>query len=229
MCGRFTLTAPDPGQLVKAFSLTPSPDVPALPPRYNVAPSQTIATVVRDAEGHNHLTPMHWGLIPSWAKDTKSAAKMINARSESAAEKPAFRVALSKRRCIIPADGFFEWRKNEDGTKTPMYITLNDHPLFGFAGLWERWIDPESGEPILSCTIMTTEPNALMQSIHNRMPVILPPDAYTEWLDPAQTDGRKAAGLLVQFPAERMTAFPVSARVNNVRADDPSLIQRAAS
>lgn len=235
MCGRFTLSNPDPALVAKTFNLDTTSDLPSSLPadrltaRFNVAPMQAVAAVVRDTAGHNHLTAMRWGLVPSWSKDASGAAKMINARAETAPDKPSFRAAFSKRRCLIVADGFYEWQKHEDGTKTPMYITVADHKLFGFAGLWEPWTDPASGSTLLTCTILTTEPNGLMEPIHNRMPVILSPEAYTEWLDPAQTDKQKAAQLLVKFPADQMVAYPVSHKVNNVRDDEPSLIERIAS
>ena len=235
MCGRFTLSNPDPALLATTFNLDTTSDSPKSIPadrlsaRFNVAPMQAVAAVVRDTAGHNHLTAMRWGLIPSWSKDASSAAKLINARAETAPDKPSFRAAFSKRRCLIVADGFYEWQKHDDGTKTPMYITLADHKPFGFAGLWEPWTDPASGDTLITCTILTTSPNALMVPIHDRMPVILPPEVYAEWLDPAQTDKAKAARLLVPFPAKRMAAYPVSRQVNNIRSDNPSLIERAAS
>ena len=235
MCGRFTLSNPDPALVAKAFNLDTASDSPSSLPadrltaRFNVAPMQAVAAVVRDTTGHNHLEAMRWGLVPSWSKDASGAAKMINARAETAPDKPSFRAAFSKRRCLIVADGFYEWQKHDDGSKTPMYITLSDHQLFGFAGLWEPWTDPDSGNTLLTCTILTIQPNALMESIHNRMPVILPPETYTDWLDPTQTDKQKAAQLLAPFPAERMVAFAVSRKVNNIRDDEPSLIERIAS
>ncbi len=223
MCGRFTLTNPDPNVIAKTFALDA---VPAeLSARFNAAPTQSIATVIHDAEGQNHLALMHWGLIPSWSKDLSGASKMINARAETVATKPAFRVALSKRRCLVIADGFYEWRTEAEGPKTPMYIKLSDGQPFGFAGLWERWTDPANGEVITSCTIITTAPNSLMQSIHNRMPVILPREAYGEWLDYSQTDASKVTPLLLPYPAEQMIAYPVSRRVNNVRDDLPELVR----
>ena len=225
MCGRFTLTQLDPDLLSATFSL---PEVPDLPPRYNIAPTQPVATVVRDAEANeNALLVMRWGLIPHWAKDPSIGSKMINARSETLAEKPSFRQALRYRRCLVVADGFYEWRAQRDGPKIPMYITVGDHQPFGFAGLYERWTEPESGEAVLSCTIITTTPNALMEPIHNRMPVILPPEHYSAWLDPSETDGARVLPLLQPYPAERMSAYPVSRRVNVPTVDSPDLIERA--
>ncbi len=223
MCGRFTLTNPDPNVISKTFNLEAVPADVA--PRYNVAPTQAIPAVINGAEGKNHLAWMYWGLIPSWSKDATGASKMINARAETIASKPAFRVALSKRRCLIVADGFYEWRAEAEGPKTPMYIQVADKQPFGFAGIWERWTEPESGEVITSCSIITTTPNRLMESIHNRMPVIVPREAYADWLDYKQTDASKVTPLLVPFPAEQMIAVPVSRRVNNVRYDAPDLVQ----
>jgi len=231
MCGRFTITNPDPALLASTFDLTASVDAPVsgLSAHYNVAPTQTVAAVVRDQQGFNRLARFKWGLVPSWSKDTSGASKMINARAETLADKPSFRSALSKRRCLIIADGFYEWQAQSDGTKTPMYITVGKHLPFGMAGLWELWTDRASGETIATCTIITTSPNTLMAPIHNRMPVIIPPDTYREWLDPTQTDGHQAARLLLPFPADQMAVYPVSRRVNNVRIDEPGLIEKVAS
>jgi putative SOS response-associated peptidase YedK len=173
MCGRFTIANPDVGQIAEQFALPNVPQV-TFEPRYNVAPTQAVAVVFNDAESKNHLDFMFWGLIPSWSKDATAASKMINARAETVAEKPAFRSALSKRRCLIIADGFYEWKAETGSTKQPMRITLKDGALFGFAGLYERWTEPNSGEMIPTCTIITTIPNGLMAPIHNRMPVIIP-------------------------------------------------------
>ena len=231
MCGRFTITNPDPALLASTFDLTASVDAPlsGLSPHYNVAPTQTVLAVVRDLQGINRLARFMWGLVPSWSKDSTGASKMINARGETVADKPSFRSALSKRRCLVIADGFYEWQSQADGPKTPMYITVGDHKPFGMAGLWELWTDRASGETLSTCTVITTSPNALMVPIHNRMPVIIPRESYREWLDPTQTDGHQAAGLLLPFPAEQMTVYPVSRRVNNVRSDDPGLIEKVAS
>jgi putative SOS response-associated peptidase YedK len=225
MCGRFTVTNADPNVITETFNLS-APPPPDLSARYNVAPTQPVAVVINDAEGHNQLAWMRWGLVPSWSKDSRGAAKMINARAETVAQKPAFRAALSKRRCLIVADGFYEWHVNDDGSKTPMYIQLADHKPFGFAGLWERWTNPEDGEILTTCTLITTTPNTLMESIHNRMPVIMAHDSYGTWLDYKQTDGQKVLPLLTQYPADLMTAYSVSSRVNSSRGDDSSLIQR---
>lgn len=234
MCGRFTLTNPDPALLASTFNLTAAVDAPleGLTPRYNIAPTQTVAAVVRDAGTSgplfNRLTRFKWGLIPSWAKDASGASRLINARAETVAEKPNFRTALSRRRCLIVADGFYEWQGQPDGTKIPMYVRMADDSLFGLAGLWETWTDRASGETIPTCTIITLDPNVLMAPIHDRMPAIIPREAYEQWLDPQQTDGRQVTRLLQSFPAEQMVAWPVSRRVNNVRLDDATLIEKAA-
>jgi len=226
MCGRFTLTELDPAVLTETFFL--GGGVPNLPPRYNIAPTQPVATVVRDVEhGDNRLVLMRWGLIPHWAKDPKIGNKLINARGETVHEKPSFRAALRRRRCLIVADGFYEWQAQPDGPKQPMYITLVDHQPFGFAGLWEQWTEPDSGDTLTTCTIITTSPNALLKPIHNRMPVILPREDYAAWLDPERSDPAQVMPLLRPYPAERMTAYPVSRRVNAPTFDDPSLIERA--
>jgi putative SOS response-associated peptidase YedK len=229
MCGRFTLTVTDSNQLVEAFSLG-SPPPADLPPRFNIAPTQPVAAIIQNADSHqNELVLMRWGLIPSWAKDMTIGSKTINARSETLATKPMFRTPLARRRCLIAADGFFEWQQTEHG-KTPMYITLSDaaERPFGFAGLWERWTEPESGDVLTTCTIITGSPNELVAQIHNRMPMILPRDLYDDWLNPAETNPEALSSLFKPYPAEKMIAYPVSRRVNVPANDDPSLIERAS-
>lgn len=223
MCGRFTLTI-SPAELQDQFSLTerPSPD---LAPRYNIAPSQAVAVVTNSAE--RKLELFQWGLIPSWAKDPKIGNKLINARAETLAEKPSFRTALKRRRCLVLADGFYEWQKTATG-KTPMYIQMDDGRPFGFAGLWEVW-QPPDGSLLKTCTIITTAPNALLEPIHNRMPVILPPEAYAAWLNPAELPAEQVLPLLRPFDAERMQARPVSTRVNSPGFDAPECIAPLAS
>jgi putative SOS response-associated peptidase YedK len=221
MCGRFTLTV-DADDVQSSFGVTPPPG--GFPPRYNIAPTQPVAVVTND--GRNRAELFVWGLIPSWAKDPAIGHKLINARAETLAEKPSFRSAYKRRRCLILADGFYEWRK--DGkVKQPMYIHLKSGEPFAFAGLWEVWHSP-LGDEIPSCTIITTEPNDLMAPIHNRMPVILPRDAYLEWLDPAERPAEKLQGFLRPYPAAAMEAYPVSTAVNNPRADSPECIVRVA-
>jgi putative SOS response-associated peptidase YedK len=224
MCGRYTLTKVNPEQLAATFSLE---TVPAefLTPRYNIAPTQLMPVVIQNADGINELVNMRWGLVPSWSKDAKRAGQMINARSETLIEKPSFRDAYKKRRCLVVADGFYEWKANSDGPKTPLYIKLRDSGLFGLAGLWERWREPETGEFWTTCTIVTTTPNSLLESIHNRMPVILPREDYNTWLNPKINEPMQLEPLLKSYPAEEMEYYEVSPRVNNARVDASDLIQ----
>jgi putative SOS response-associated peptidase YedK len=221
MCGRFTLTA-DVSALQESFPWLGIP--PGLEPRYNVAPTQPVAVVTND--GKNRLDFFTWGLIPSWAKDPSIGSRMINARSETLAEKPSFRSAFRRRRCLVLADGFYEWRKEDAKSKTPMYIRLEDGSPFAFAGLWEVWNAPD-GSQVLSTTIITTEPNPLMAKIHNRMPVILPEKAYPLWLQPGEVDPQPLSALLAPYPAEEMVAYPVSKLVNSPANDLPALIEPA--
>lgn len=218
MCGRFTLTQTTQ-QLAEAFQqFTPPPD---FTPRYNIAPSQPVAVVAND--GQQKIDFFVWGLIPSWAKDPTIGNRLINARAETLAEKPSFRAAYRRRRCLVLGDGFYEWQKNPDKSKTPMYIQLESRQPFAFAGLWEQWYSSE-GDEVLSCTIITTKPNDFVAKIHNRMPVILPPEAYEPWLDPTEQKPERLQPLLGPFPAEQMTAYPVSRLVNNPRHDSPDCI-----
>ncbi len=222
MCGRFTLTV-DPADLQEAFPWLAIPE--GARPRFNIAPTQPVAVVPNT--GENRLDFYTWGLIPSWAKDPEIGNRLINARAETLAEKPSFRTAFRRRRCLILADGFYEWRLNPDGkSKTPMYIRLASGKPFAFAGLWELW-NSSDGSQIYSTTIITTQPNALMQSIHNRMPVILPPETYARWLEPAERKPKELTDLLQPFPAEAMTAYSVSRLVNSPDNDRPECIQPA--
>ncbi|MFO7541820.1 MAG: SOS response-associated peptidase [Thiobacillus sp.] len=221
MCGRFALK--NPQALKAAFDLNETLN---LPPRYNIAPSQEVAAV-RTGLHRRELVMLHWGLIPAWAKDMKTGYSLINARAETVAEKPAFRTAYKKRRCIIPASGFYEW-KAVAGGKQPYYLTLkNDEPM-GLAGLWEHWQSPE-GRVIESCSILVTDANALVKQVHDRMPVILPKEAYAAWLDPEEQTPEHLASLLRPFDAEKMTAWPVSRQVNNPRNDEAGCLERAPS
>jgi putative SOS response-associated peptidase YedK len=172
--------------------------------------------------GASHLEWLRWGLIPSWAKDESIGSRMINARAETLAEKPSFKGLLRSKRCLIVADGFYEW-KQENGSKIPMYMTLKSGEPFAFAGLWDLWKSPD-GEHIRSCTIITTEPNDLVAPIHNRMPAILLPGAYADWLDPDMRDEQALSHWLAPYPAEEMTARPVSRLVNDPKRDSPELI-----
>jgi putative SOS response-associated peptidase YedK len=218
MCGRFTLTV-DPDELQQQFGLA-APPPPDLAPRYNIAPTQAVA-VIPNAE-ERKLELFQWGLIPSWAKDPKIGHKLINARAETLAEKPSFRSALKRRRCLVVADGFYEWKKI-GAAKQPIYLTLADGRPFAFAGLWEVWRAPDE-KLIKTCTIITTEPNELVAEIHNRMPAILAPEAYDEWLTPGDLDAAQALPLLGPYPAERMRAVPVSTQVNSPGVDHAQLV-----
>lgn len=222
MCGRYKLSETY-NELARLFGLSNSIN---LRPRFNIAPTQDVLAVVDDAETKGRRGEMmRWGLVPVWAKDVKIAYSLINAKAETVAEKPAFRDALKNRRCIIPADGFYEWQKLDAKGKQPYAIVMKDRGVFGFAGLWERWTDKASGEVIRSCTIVTTEPNALLAPIHNRMPVILEPDGYAKWLgeQPATNDELRA--LLKPYSAKRMDAFKIGPRIGNVKNDEPSLVE----
>ncbi len=214
MCGRFTLTLTGE-QLSLAFPwLGVSAD---LKPRYNIAPSQMVPVVPNREQ--LQLEQFRWGLIPFWAKDPAIGNRMINARAETLAEKPSFRTAFSRRRCLVLADGFYEWQSvpGQRG-KTPFYIRLASDQPFGFAGLWDSWRSPD-GSRLDSCAIVTTRPNELLAPIHNRMPVILHPDDYRRWLDPAEVHPSTLQPLLQPYPASEMIAFPVSTVVNDPRND----------
>jgi putative SOS response-associated peptidase YedK len=188
-------------------------------PRYNIAPTQPVPVIRQHPkEPRLDLSLMRWGLIPSWAKDTSGAARMINARSETAPTLPAFREAMKLRRCLVPADGFYEWQRR-GSAKQPFCFEVSDGGLFAFAGLWERWRDP-SGQWVKSCSILTTTPNAVTSAIHDRMPVILDPDGYDLWLDPGMQNVAVVSELLKPFDARVMRSYPVSTRINHVVNDD---------
>jgi putative SOS response-associated peptidase YedK len=215
MCGRFTLFEADK-ILSREFGVS---GIPPLSPRYNIAPSQAVAAVRTASAGTGReLALLRWGLIPSWSKDPAIGNRLINARAETVREKPSFRNAFRRHRCLIPANGFYEWQRLERG-KQPYFVRMRDERLFAFAGLWDRWESPDKGV-IESCTILTTVANAVLSTIHDRMPVILPPAEYARWLDPALRNTDSLAPLLAPFPAEEMLAFPVSPRVNIPTVDD---------
>lgn len=196
-----------------------------LAPSYNVAP-QSLQPVVRlDSEtGERELSIMRWGLIPFWSKDSKIAYSTINAKAETITTSPAYREAIKRRRCLVPADWFYEWKKMDAKTKQPYAIALNDGSLFAFAGLWDTWKDKATGQAINTYTVITTDPNQLMEPLHNRMPVILQRRDYDRWLAPGDPS-QLPVDLLKPFPAEEMKAWPVSPRVGNVRNNDPSLVE----
>ncbi len=218
MCGRFSLIV-DASVLAGVFAIDPPQN---LKPRFNIAPTQTIPIVRAGREQPREWAEVRWGLVPSWAKDSKIGARMINARGETVAEKPSFRSAVKNRRCLIPADGFYEWAKTDTG-KQPYYIHFNDGRAFAFAGLWERWHKSE-GETLDTCTIITTTPNALVAELHDRMPVILAPDVFSEWLEPQPLAPDRLQDLLVPCPTDGMEAYPVSTHVNKPANDDPECV-----
>lgn len=221
MCGRFTQAqiAELDREVFKLLS------VPPLPPRYNIAPSQDAAAVRESAKtGKRLLGPLRWGLIPYWAKDPSIGNRMINARAESLAEKPAFKAAFQHRRCLIPADGFYEWQRT-GSRKRPHLIRRANGGIFAFAGLWERWSDA-AHEPIETFTIITTRPNTLLEPIHDRMPVILPEASYDAWLDPGNQDVDTLRTLLQPYPASEMEAYPVSTYVNSPHNEGPECVRK---
>ncbi len=220
MCGRFTLTV-DPADLKDRFQNTSFPAKFA--PRFNIAPTQPVLAIPND--GRNAADFFIWGLIPSWAKDPSIGSRMINARGETLAEKPAYRGAYKYKRCLIPADGFYEWQA-QPGTKAklPYFIHMKDGQPFAFAGLWEEWRTAD-GSPVRTCTIITTAPNSLMAPIHDRMPVILRPEDYAEWLDAAPRTAQSLQHLVAPFPPELLEAYPVSALVNSPSNDRAELLQ----
>ena len=218
MCGRYTLTL-DPAELQDLFDLTEPPPA-SLAPRYNIAPSQPVPVIANGAE--RKLELFRWGLIPSWAKDPDIGNRMINARAETLAEKPAFRAALKKRRCLILADGFYEW-KREGSRKTPMYFQVERGKPFAFAGLWETWTDPDQAL-VRSCTIITTRANALVEPVHDRMPVILPPSAYAGWLAAGELSAAQIQTYLQPY-AGAMQVITVSPLVNNPAHDTPEVVR----
>ncbi|MEO1401665.1 MAG: SOS response-associated peptidase [Cyanobacteria bacterium J06635_1] len=226
MCGRYTQTQSGEA-IAKAFGLTTPPNPP---PRYNIAPTQPVSAIAQPGDAREYRI-FQWGLVPSWSKDPSIGSRMINARAETVAEKPSFRAAFKRRRCLIVADGFYEWQKTGQKTsqkKQPYYIQLEDHALFGFAGLWEIW-ESGDGSYLETCTILTTAPNALMETIHNRMPVILHPRDYDTWLDPTLQTARDLQPLLRPYEAAAMQAYPVSTTVNSPRNETSACIEPLAS
>lgn len=222
MCGRFTLTV-SPDELRQAF---PNFEIPVdLPPSYNIAPTQPIPVIPNDQ--NNALTFYRWGLVPSWAKDENFGGyTLINARAETVAEKPSFRSSFRHKRCLVLADGFYEWKKNPAGRKIPYFISLNSQQPFGFAGLWDKWISPH-GDPLYSACIITTKPNRIVKTIHDRMPVILHQEDHELWLSPGEGDPAALQRLLDPYPAEELQAYPVSPFVNSPKNNDPRCIEPA--
>lgn len=218
MCGRYTVTTPL-DQILELFEVNDGPD---LGPRYNVAPTQDALVVRRDGDGSREAVALRWGLVPFWADDPGIGNKMINARSETVDSKPAFRKAFEQRRCLVAADGFIEWKK-EQGGKQPYHIVLEDRSAFAFAGLWERWSSDD--EVLETFTILTTEPNETVEPLHDRMPVIVPKHDYELWLDTRATRA-DVAEILGPFDAAPMTAYPVSRDINSPANDSPEVLER---
>jgi putative SOS response-associated peptidase YedK len=216
MCGRYRLSRRK--QLVEEYFDAASGDED-WGPRYNIAPTQPVPVIRQHPrEPVRDLSLVRWGLVPSWAKDTSAAARMINARSETAAAKPVFRDALRFRRCLVPADGFYEWSRTGKA-KQPYCFEVNDGELFAFAGLWDRWRDP-NGTAVETCSILTTAPNAVTAPVHDRVPVILDPDSYDLWLDPGMNNAAAASEMLKPYDARAMQCYPISTRINSVANDD---------
>lgn len=225
MCGRYTITISLEELLLRfhidgEFTLYHRP-------RYNVAPGQLVPAVINDGQ-RNRIGELKWGLVPQWAKEESIGAKMMNARAETVAEKPAYRLPFERKRCVIPADGFYEWKKKDGGkSKQPMRIVLKDEAVFAMAGLYDTWTAPD-GRKISTCTIVTTAPNRLMADIHDRMPVILRPEHEALWLDRGVRETSRLLDLLRPYPAEEMRAYPVASGVGNVNNDDPECIREIA-
>jgi putative SOS response-associated peptidase YedK len=219
MCGRYELSS-HPAAIALAFGL---PHPPAIRARYNIAPTQQVPIVRQGAAGGRELVEVRWGLVPRWAKDRSVGVRMINARAETVATNGAFRNAFARHRCLVPVNGFYEWRKLRAG-KQPMHIGMPDGRPFGLAGLYERWLSPD-GEVLDTCTIVTTSACAALRDVHDRMPVIVPAADYARWLDCSNAD---VGDLLAAWSGEALEVYPVSTRVNAVRNDDPGLCERMA-
>lgn len=220
MCGRFS-SHHSPEEIMERFEIEEALFQPD--PRYNIAPTQLVAAII-EQQGKRQLTGFRWGLVPSWSKDPAIGNRMINARAETILDKPSFKPLLTRRRCLIPADGFYEWKKSTAGSQ-PFHIRRQDGGLFAFAGLWEEWQSPD-GSPLQTCTIITVEPNELMAPIHNRMPAILERADERLWLDAASKDALALTRLLRPHSPDDFEAFPVSRAVNSPSSDAPSLIEK---
>jgi putative SOS response-associated peptidase YedK len=219
MCGRFAFYSPHEA-VTRLFGVV---EAPPIEPCYNIAPTRVIASV-REAGGPREIAMLSWGLVPSWAKDRSIGARMINARAETLTEKPSFRNAYRSRRCLVLADGYYEWRRSGP-VKQPYFIAFENGEPFGMGGLWERWRDPSSGELLESCCIVTTSPSLAVAHVHDRMPVIVPPAAHAEWLDPKNGDTDRLGRLLAPCALPGLRALPVSRRVNDARNQGPDLIE----
>jgi len=223
MCGRFTLTA-TPQALARRFALR---EPPALAPRYNIAPGQPVLVVRSDDAGARRADAVRWGLVPAWSSEPDPGARWINARIETLEEKPVFREAFRARRCLVPADAFYEWA-DHGGFRQPYRIALPGDALFAFAGLWECWRDP-SGRVLESCAIVTTDASPGLRRLHDRMPVVLPDAEYAEWLASSQQDPRALRALLLRARDPGFVHHPVGTRVNSVAHDDPACAEPAAA
>lgn len=221
MCGRYSFFTDD--ELYDRFKAVKGDW--ELQEHYNVAPGMTMPIIVNTDQ--RHVVPMRWGLIPSWAKEEKAGYKMINARSETLAEKPTFKKLLVHNRCLVPANGFFEWKK-QDGPKQPYYIHLKNEPLFAFAGLYSEWKNPETGQELSTYTIVTTEAEGPMADIHHRMPIILDRKFEDEWLNPDISEAEEAMKQLQQAPLDKWDIYPISTAVNSPKNDSAALIGRIA-
>lgn len=215
MCGRFTLTTP-PEEIARCFDLDAAPD---LAPRYNVAPTQDVATLDARAGGGCEIALRRWGLVPHWAKDSRIGSRLINARSETVAVKPSFRDAFRRRRCLVPADGFYEWAAGGRGPRQPYHVRRPDRGPFAIAGLYERW-RADDGSWLETCTLVTVPANGRLAPVHDRMPAILPPGHWDAWLDPGQREAARLLPLLVPCPDDDLELAPVSRRVNRPAFDD---------
>ena len=218
MCGRFAFYSPAES-VIRLFGVEDAVD---LPPRYNIAPTQPVPVVREKSGGEREFVQLHWGLIPFWAKERSIGNRMINARAETVASKPAFRNAFRHKRCMILADGFYEWQKQASG-KQPWFMSMVSDEPFAMAGLWETWREDDDAEPLESCAIVTTGPNSFMSRLHNRMPVILPPGAAAVWLDPT-ADSAALQSVLVPAGEGLLQAVEVSRRVNSPSTEGPELI-----
>ncbi|MFP4104535.1 MAG: SOS response-associated peptidase [Phycisphaerae bacterium] len=220
MCGRYTLTVPIE-QVEKLFDVDQATEQD-IPPRYNIAPTQNVPAVIENTDRKRQLRLFHWGLIPFWADDPAIGNRLINARIEGAAQKNAFKAAMKYRRCLIAADGFFEWKKSADG-KQPLLFRRKDRRPFALAGLWETW--KKADQTVRSCTILTQEPNELVKPVHNRMPVVLPKDKWEKWLDVSLQDAAAAADLVEQWEADEFEAYPVTKQMNSPQFEDPKAVE----
>jgi putative SOS response-associated peptidase YedK len=225
MCGRFTLIRPADVLRKLTWIAHPPPDLAA---RYNIAPTQPVLSVLNNPS--DRFDYLSWGLVPSWAKEPSIANKMINARAETLTDKPAFQKALRRRRCLILADGFYGWTmESAPGASKPMYVQMKDHLPFALGGLWEDWASPDgNGTEVMSCTIITTRPNALMDSFQDRMPVIIPPDCYLDWLDRDEKRPAELEAYWQPYPADEMEARPISTYVNSAKNEGPKCIESPA-